>query len=191
MAGIKVLTLSPPFPLPVPEFPSSVPPSLAPHPLTPAPSTPQQPEDGARIGNQVSRRASLATFKCHKIIITSMLLGEEPSCCVLCPCLFTPSAVNAGSSGPLAAGAPFRRHLVVRDKDVKRANICTVKASVTTKGTHLMAAQQPSVAMTDESGGGRRSVHTVAAHAENRARGLLSLNVTTIAVTSCPATVRL
>lgn len=62
IAGIKVLTLSPPFLLLVPEFPSSLPPSLTNHLLAPRPSTLQQPEDGAWIGNQVSRRARLAGY---------------------------------------------------------------------------------------------------------------------------------
>lgn len=40
---------------------------------------------------------------------------------------FAASTVNAASSGLLAAGVRFSYHFVVSDKNVERANICTVK----------------------------------------------------------------
>lgn len=111
-------------------------PSSHPSPLTSLPSTLQQSEDGAWIRKQATRRAELlimAGYLYNKISTFlpsgEQLLPNKHAVVVVWTnhVCFAASTVNAGSSGLLAAGMQFSYHFVVSDKDMDRANICTVK----------------------------------------------------------------
>lgn len=97
----------------------------------------------------------LDTFKCDKIM---MPLRGQSRYCMFQPCLFSRVYSKCG----LLWAVGCRRV----DKTPpcwiwhKRANTHTGQMSRPTKEMHLVVAQQPSVAMTDESGGGHWSVFT-------------------------------
>lgn len=135
IAGIKLLTLSR-FSVPTYFLPRNFYPAFH-HLLTPIPS----------------RIPWLDTFKDDKII---MPLRGQSRYRMFQPCLFSSVYSKCG----LLWAVGCRHHLVASDIDVTRASTCTAKTSLPTKEMRLVVAQRPSVAMTDESGGGHRSVFT-------------------------------
>lgn len=159
-------------------------PSSHPSPLTSLPSTLQQSEDGAWIRKQATRRAELlmmAGYLDNKIS-TFLPSGEQTlpnkhAAVVVWTnrVCFAASTVNAGSSGLLAAGVHFSCHFVVSDKDMDRANICTVKRLSQPKKASCGGTAAFCRHDRWERRGTLECVHTVEAHTENRARGLLSL----------------
>lgn len=98
---------------------------------------------------------------------------------------------STGSSGLLPAGVQFSYHFVVSHKTWNvqtyvQWNVCHNHRKTSCGGTAAFCRHDRW-----EQQGTLECVHTVEAHTENRARGLLSLSVTSIAVANCPAIARL